>query len=196
MEPTQPTGPEPTAAITPPIQQLVNPVLPFGKHELDQYLNHVRHRNTIEITGTLLLECYQDARPYMEDIHRNVLVDVSNRSRYGQRLARTYHTQLAAVIRRYLPIIEDQLNQQYPMESPAYQDHLPAEQHVDTCDTYAESIGKDKREKLDRLKAAVDQAERLEQRAKDIVDATNEERARGNIEFVKDIRKAGVRQFR
>ena len=188
-----------------------------GLHPFDQYIDWNSRRGIIQIRSTKLLAEFIWTKTYMEDIHQRVINTVNRRYKdYGD-VARTTHTQLSAVIKRYLPIIEAKFNEWYPY--PA-QDALPVthmevtgpdpqtgEDRTDSlelcyCPMTSQQVEAVKQQetaerehqRLTVWKDAVEQAEQIEVRCKELVDKRNEENQQGNIEFVKKIGGKGFQK--
>lgn len=176
---------------------------PYGRHPLDEFIHQDRTtlRNTTYIKNTQLLATFQDTRQYMEELHKRVITEVQEKFRWNQKLARTMHTQLAAVVKRYLPIIEEKFNEWYPPFDTSMEvtgpDPQTGEDRTDYLDVFYRPItaeqheGEMERERLRVWQEAVQQAEQIEQRCKELADKYNQDQQRGNIEFVKKLDRGG-----
>jgi hypothetical protein len=172
IPPTPPVpAPVPPAAVQPnlPLEVLID-------KSLDKHINHNRYRNTVAVVDTQLMELFPQIMPHVEEIHRRILIQcrdvlaASRRSGDGKpSLSRTNHNQLAAIVNRYIPILGS-----VPILHP--EDPEPRELFL-----------------MD-LQRAVEQADKIEVRAKQMVDALSAERTMGNIQIVKDTTGPGKRK--
>ena len=138
---------------------------PVDLAQFDQFLRHETYRNTFTVSGSELIEVFHDALSYVSDLHRKPFEEAEKRLRNTDRDGR----------RGIARTVHAQLAAILRRYDGVLKNSLAPE-------------------KYQRILTAIEQAQYIEQRAKERADAVTDTRMRGNVRFVKKIQVAPGRK--